>query len=1261
MLFDKKTGKCQYEIERTGEGKIIKVNCIGCPKFPSIENDAVCMRQTLSKLIEIPDAVRIVFSQAQDYDYDFNQTQMLAEIAKIYAMLTKKKEIFSLTLLGSPEYPDVVAPRYSFIKSIIYKMLLEDPISAYVKIKREIRKARIQRDKRINKKLVKFDDNYINALNYVLQLLEKAALIKKVKPQLSGFKVGERDIYSNIFKPAIKPNFMYTKLMAAYPEGGEEIGSYAVADTEVTVFRIPGSVQYLYHMMPPEFRLSEEKFNLVNSARDIMAEHKPTKEEFVEPERMREVFKHVGTDLIAELAAGMKLRLTDEELDELSEILLRYTIGFGLIEILMLDENIQDVTINSPYGTNPMFLVHGRFGNCVTNIYPTATESESWATKLRLISGRPLDEANPILDTEIQLPGASTRVAAVTNPLNPTGIAFAFRRHRSKPWTFPLFIENRMINSLAAGLLSFIIDGTRTLLIAGTRSSGKSSFLGSIMVELMRRYRVITIEDTLELPVPSLRRLGYNIQSLKVSSALGLGQAEVSAENGIRSTLRMGDSSLIIGEVRSSLRGNQEVVVVQNGLTKRVPIKELENANLKLFYLPTLSNEAKMMLKPISGFVKHPKCSKLLKITTKTGRSVTVTPDHSVFTHVNFKIAAISTDQLKPGDPLIIPSKIPSEFNDIGHINLLEVFKDNYRLENAEPYIRKAIKVIGWRKASRICGVADVYHYLLSTQKTRIPISSFLKLMKEAGIEYNIEDLRVKRGTSNSIPVKFPINENIMRLMGYYLAEGNICKDKIQITNSKPKIIEDIKYICRKELGLEVKQRKIKGYGNSIQMFIISKPLLDLFIYLSCGKTSYYKRIPGFVYGLNKRKICSLLKGMYSGDGSISSNKCAGNMIRYFSTSQKLVEDVSYALLSLGIVCRLLERAPKKKGSKMIFIAEIKQRKYIEYFLNNIGFTHKNPEMISKSFPHSKDDSISFDPKEFERHLRLPRKYRHLRKTKQCSKDYLKRITEEVKCSDEIYDFSHGDFFIDKIKTIETINLSAPEHVYDLEIKSTQRFIGGFGGILLHNTEAKALYEAMRVGAAANIVAGTIHAASPYGVFDRVVNDIGVPPTSFKATDIIVITNPVKSAGGLSRVRRVLSISEVRKDWTKDPMEENGFVDLMVYNTETDQLEPTPELINGDSDILKEIAGSVKQWAGKWDAVWDNIQLRAKIKQKMVDYAKAAKNPSILEAEFAVKANDEFHNISENVLQETGGLDSKKILNEFDRWLRKEIRLMSRG
>lgn len=71
----------------------------------------------------------------------------------------------------------------------------------------------------------------------------------------------------------------------------------------------------------------------------------------------------------------------------------------------------------------------------------------------------------------------------------------------------------------------------------------------------------------------------------------------------------------------------------------------------------------------------------------------------------------------------------------------------------------------------------------------------------------------------------------------------------------------------------------------------------------------------------------------------------------------------------------------------------------------------------------------------------------------------------------------------------------------------------------------------MRVGALANVVAGTIHGASPYAIFDRVVNDLNVPVTSFKATDCIVVANPVKSPDGLNLLEEFLEISERRKHW----------------------------------------------------------------------------------------------------------------------------------
>jgi len=211
----------------------------------------------------------------------------------------------------------------------------------------------------------------------------------------------------------------------------------------------------------------------------------------------------------------------------------------------------------------------------------------------------------------------------------------------------------------------------------------------------------------------------------------------------------------------------------------------------------------------------------------------------------------------------------------------------------------------------------------------------------------------------------------------------------------------------------------------------------------------------------------------------------------------------------------------------------------------------------------------------------------------------------------------------------------------------------------IRSKEALALYEAMRIGALANVVAGTIHGDSPYGVFDRVVNDLQVPRTSFKATDIIVVANPIRSADGLHRWRRVTQLTEVRKHWEQDPLLENGFSDLMKYDSRTDQLEPSDDLINGESEILKGVAGNVKEWAGNWDAVWDNILLRTKIKETLVQFSDKAKMPNLLEADFVINSNDQYHKIADKIKEEVGALDSKRILAEWNQWLQRTAKKMN--
>ncbi len=744
------------EVVRESGENVMYINYMGASFVPNLSDSFEVMARTVDALLEDPNVSRVVFVQQRNYSHNFSQIKLLLSVSQLYEFLVKQEKVVSVDVLGNLGY--FYEEAYSFFNYIINELLKGDPIRAYRELKGALFEQRALSEKGYD------NISYIRILEKIIKYFDDIELIEKSKKFFDRYKIGEREIYSEFFRADIMPNFTFTRMVSKIPEDAEILEQYEISKegeySFVTIYKSPNNTKYVYHLSPPEYSLNEEQHMLLNLAKNVLVEHKPEQNKFNDSQRTRQVFFNVSKDLLRDLAHNKKINLNYDDTNKLANILVRHTIGFGILEVLLDDEGLQDIMVNAPVSLSNIFVLHNDYGECDTNIIPSQEDADSWATKFRMSSGRALDEANPILDTNLELPNASARVAIIQEPLSDGGLAYTLRRHRNKPWTLPLFMKNKMIDGLGAGLLSFMVDGARTMLVAGTRSSGKTSLLSSLLLEIMPNHRIITIEDTLELPVSDLRRMSYDILSMKVRSSLSGETNEVSATEGIRASLRLGDSSLIVGEIRSD--------------------------------------------------------------------------------------------------------------------------------------------------------------------------------------------------------------------------------------------------------------------------------------------------------------------------------------------------------------------------------------------------------------------------------------------------------------------------------------------------------------------EAKALYEAMRVGALANVVAGTIHGGSPYAVFDRVVNDLGVPVTSFKATDLIIVANPIKSADGLNSFRRVLSISEVRKHWEKDPLVEGGFVDLMKYDVNKDKLEPTDDLMNGDSEIIKSIAGNVKGWAGNWDNVWDNIKLRQMIKEEIVSYSNKLKNNDLLEAEFTIKSNNAFHQISNKVTEEIGLPESKIVFPRWKIWLDNEIKKMNK-
>ena len=230
----------------------------------------------------------------------------------------------------------------------------------------------------------------------------------------------------------------------------------------------------------------------------------------------------------------------------------RWYSEYGILEHLLFDDQVLEININPPAYKTTVRIVHAKYEECISNIYPSDDFLNYLSTRLKMQTGRPLNKAQPQLDGEIKIEDQRARVAAIIDPFSLLGTAYSIRKHREDPWTLPLFMENKTLNSWFAGLMSLAIAHGRSFLTAGPRGSGKTSLLSSLILEILPKYRIITIEDTEELPVASYKKLGYDILPLKVRSALLKEGMEMPFDMGVRTSLRLGDSSLILGEIRST-------------------------------------------------------------------------------------------------------------------------------------------------------------------------------------------------------------------------------------------------------------------------------------------------------------------------------------------------------------------------------------------------------------------------------------------------------------------------------------------------------------------------------------------------------------------------------------------------------------------------------------------------------------------------------------------------------------------------------------
>ncbi|MDP4160194.1 MAG: CpaF family protein [Bacillota bacterium] len=225
-------------------------------------------------------------------------------------------------------------------------------------------------------------------------------------------------------------------------------------------------------------------------------------------------------------------RLIQEVADEI--------LGFGPIEQLLQDSNVNEIMVNGP---------HQVYVERKGKLELTGVMFYDDAHVLHIIEkivaplGRRIDESQPMVDA--RLPDGS-RVNAIVPPLALNGPTLTIRKFAKIPFTINDLIGFATLTNEMAEFINACVKARLNVIVSGGTGSGKTTTLGVISAFIPEDERIITIEDAAEL---QLRQT--HVVTLETRPANIEGKGAITIRDLVRNALRMRPERIIVGEVRS--------------------------------------------------------------------------------------------------------------------------------------------------------------------------------------------------------------------------------------------------------------------------------------------------------------------------------------------------------------------------------------------------------------------------------------------------------------------------------------------------------------------------------------------------------------------------------------------------------------------------------------------------------------------------------------------------------------------------------------
>jgi flagellar protein FlaI len=237
-----------------------------------------------------------------------------------------------------------------------------------------------------------------------------------------------------------------------------------------------------------------------------------------------------------------KILVTPRQLKSIRYRVLRDKIGLGMLQPLLLDPYIEDISCS---GVGPIFVEHKVFKSVQSSInFTTHDEVDQFAVWLGEWIKHPVTVRNPLVDAV--LPDGSRINIVYGREISKRGSNFTIRKFGGTPISVLELIEFGTLNYDMAAYLSLMLEEGMNAFVVGATASGKTTTLNAINTFILPDAKIVTIEDTPEVYVPHKNWVQEVTRSMNKDNRGG----EVGMFDLLKAALRQRPDRIIVGEIR---------------------------------------------------------------------------------------------------------------------------------------------------------------------------------------------------------------------------------------------------------------------------------------------------------------------------------------------------------------------------------------------------------------------------------------------------------------------------------------------------------------------------------------------------------------------------------------------------------------------------------------------------------------------------------------------------------------------------------------